>query len=242
MPVRHTLFALGLIAGALAATPALAGDGEGHLEHQALPPIPDGPDYGPGPVIGYGDEEREAWLAECRDRMDAGDDGVGGAVIGGVIGGVAGNRIAGRGNRLEGTLIGAGVGAVAGTAIDRAGDRGDAADFCEDYLERYESSYAGGYAGGYGHAYGMGGYGDGHGHHGMAYDGPYGGAYYGGRVMWVPVKISGGCKPKCDCKRERVIEEWVEEPAPPARRVVPTKRVPIKPTKAVPLKPTKYTK
>jgi hypothetical protein len=223
MPVRHTLAALGLIAGALTATPALAGEGEDQFEHRALPPIPEGPEYGPGEAAGYGEEEREAWLAECRDRVDAGGDRVAGAVIGGVVGGVAGNRIAGRGNRLEGTLIGAGVGAVAGAAIDGAVDRGNATDFCEDYLERYESSDQGGYSYAYGAA--------GHGGHGMKFHGGHGGAYYGGRVMWVPVKISGGCKPKCDCKQERVVEEWVEEPAPPARRVIPTKRVPIKPTK-----------
>jgi hypothetical protein len=236
MPVRHSLDAFGLAAATLAATPAFAGEGDEPYEHSALPPIPDGPERGPGPIAAYSVEEREGWLAECRDRMTPRDDGVGGAVIGGVVGGFAGNRIAGRGNRLVGTVVGAGVGAVAGAAIDRAEDGGDAADFCEDYLDRYESSYAGGHS----YAYGAEGpdYGRGHGH-GMKHYGGYGQAYYGGRVMWVPVKISGGCKPKCDCKTERVVEEWVEQPA---RRVVPTKRVPIKPTKTVPLKPTKYSK
>jgi hypothetical protein len=225
MSVRQTLAALGLLAGVFAATPAFAADGDYDAsEPAALPPIPDGPQAAPGPIAGYSVEEREGWLAECRDRMRGNDDGVGGAVIGGVVGGIAGNRIAGRGNRVVGTVIGAGVGAAAGAAIDRAEDRGRAADFCEDYLNRYEASFAG--AGG-GYAYG------GHGPHG-AQDYPY----YAGRVMWVPIRISGGCG--CDCKpKERVVEEWVDEPAPPARRVIRDKRIKIQPTKYV---KTKYSK
>ena len=64
MPVRHTLAALGLIAGAMTATPAFAGEGEDHFEHRALPPIPEGPEYGPEEAVGYGEEEREAWLKD----------------------------------------------------------------------------------------------------------------------------------------------------------------------------------
>lgn len=223
MPVRHTLIALGLTAGALIATPAFAQEGP------ALPPIPDGPQASAAPVAAYSAEEREAWLAECRNRVNDNGDRVAGAVVGGVVGGIAGNRIAGRGNRVVGTVIGAGVGAAAGAAIDGAVDRGEASDFCEDYLDRYEASYsAGGYSVGPQGA--------------VPYGVQPGGAYYGGRVMWVPVKISGGCG--CGCKpKVREVEEWIEEPAPPpARRVIPDKRVPIKPTKTVPLKPTKYTK
>lgn len=229
MHFRYTLAALGLAAAALTATPAFA-EGGGYGGHAAaLPPIPDGPHGAPGPVAGYSVEERENWLAECRDRVRGDDNGVGGAVIGGVIGGIAGNRIAGRGNRVVGTVVGAGVGAVAGAAIDRAEDRGRTADFCEDYLDRYEASFAG--AGG-GYAYG------GYGHPG-AYA-PQGYPYYAGRVMWVPVKISGGCN--CDCKpKERVVEEWIEQPAPPARRVIPDKRIKLQPTKTKYVK-TKYSK
>jgi uncharacterized protein YcfJ len=220
MPVRHTLAALVLLASALVARPALAEGGDAYPA--ALPPIPDGPHAAPGPVAGYSVEQRDHWLAECRDRVGD-DDGVGGAVIGGVIGGVAGNRIAGRGNRVVGTVVGAGVGAVAGAAIDRAEDRGEAADFCETYLDRYEASFAGAGAG-----YAYGGYGP----------GAYGYPYYAGRVMWVPVRISGGC---CNCKpRERVVEEWVDEPAPPpARRVIRDKRIKLQPSKYV---KTKYSK
>jgi len=229
MPVRHTLAAIGLLTGALTATPAFAEGGYDGPEPAALPPIPDGPQDARGPVAGYSVEERDNWLAQCRDRMRGDDDGVGGAVIGGVIGGIAGNRIAGRGNRVVGTVVGAGVGAVAGAAIDRAEDRGRTADFCEDYLDRYEASFAG--AGG-GYAYG----GD-YSHQG-AHGAQGGYPYYAGRVMWVPVKISGGC---CNCKpKERIVEEWVDEPAPPpARRVIRDKRVKIQPTKYV---KTKYSK
>ena len=231
MLVRRSLAVIGLAAAALTATPAFAGEEQDHYGQHALPPIPNGPQDFDGPVAAYSVEERKAWLAECRDRMSVRDDGVEAAIIGGVIGGVAGNRIAGRGNRVAGTVIGAGVGAVAGAAIDRAEDRGDTRDFCEDYLDRYENSYAGGY----GRAYGEPGHGFGH---GMKHHGAYGYPYYGGRVMWVPVKISGGCQPKCDCTKEHMVEEWIEEPVP-ARRVVPTKRVPITPTKYT---KTKYVK
>lgn len=221
MSVRHTLAAFGLIAGALSASPAFA-------EGPPLPPIPDAQYATPGPVAGYSVEERENWLADCRDRMRDNHDGVGGAVIGGVIGGIAGNRIAGRGNRVVGSVVGAGVGAVAGAAIDRAEDRGRSGDFCEDYLDRYEASFASasvGYADGRGYA------------HPGAYGAP-GSPYYAGRVMWVPVKVSG-CG--CDCKpKERVVEEWVDEPAPrPARRVIPDKRSKLQPTKYI---KTKYSK
>jgi hypothetical protein len=225
MPVRHSLATLGLAAAALITTPAFAAGG---YDGPTLPPIPDDPRAASGPVAGYSVEERDNWLAQCRDRVRGDDDGVGGAVIGGLIGGVAGNRIAGRGNRVIGTVVGAGVGAVAGAAIDRAEGRGQAVDFCEDYLNRYEASFAGAddsyaYGGGYSHqgTYGAPGY-----------------PYYAGRVMWVPVKISGGC---CNCKpRERVVEEWVDEPAPPpARRVIRDKRIKLQPTKYV---KTKYSK
>lgn len=234
MPVRYTLAALGLVAAAsLVSTPAFAeGGDEDYYETPALPPVPDARMAHAGPIVGYSVEAREGWLAECRDRYDD-DDGVGGAIIGGVIGGVAGNRIAGRGNRTIGTVVGAGVGAVAGAAIDKAEDRGEARDFCEDYLDRYEASYANG-AAGYGHGYA----GSAYGYHGGAYGSPYA----SGRVMWVPVVIKGGCKPKCGCKTERVVEEYVVERPAPARRVIRDKRVPIAPTKYTKTIRPKYSK
>lgn len=90
------------------------------------------------------DPGREAWLADCRQRVSSRDRGLGGAVIGGVVGGVAGNRIAGRGNRTVGTLAGAAVGAVAGTVIDKAEDGGRNRDECEAYLEDYYARYQAG--------------------------------------------------------------------------------------------------
>lgn len=239
MPVRHSIAVLGL-AASLAATPALAQDdyyydegpyaadysSDGYVdepahyeEAPALPPMPAAmPAVPSGPRVGYNGEQRDAWLAECHDRMRPRDDGLGGAVIGGLIGGVAGNRIAGRGNRLPGTIIGAGVGAIAGAAIDR-GEDGGAGDYCEDYLARYEASLGGGASYGYGYA------GSGHGgHHG-------GQPYVSGGVMWVPMMISGGCRKRCGCGEKEVVVEEVIEEAPPARRVIhrpaPTKRVKI---------------
>ncbi len=105
---------------------------------------------------------REAWLADCRQRVSSHDRGLGGAAIGGVVGGVAGNRLAGRGNRTVGTLAGAAVGAAAGAVIDRAEDAGRNRDECEAYLDDYYARYQaptygaphGGYAYAPGYAYG----------------------------------------------------------------------------------------
>ena len=97
--------------------------------------------------------DREAWLAECRNRLatyDETDRGkVLGAVVGGAIGGVAGNRIAGDGNRVLGTVVGAGIGAVAGSAVGDSVDdarRGAASPYgeCEAYLDDYMESAAAG--------------------------------------------------------------------------------------------------
>ena len=119
------------------------------------------------PRLAYSNEDREAWLADCRivmrgddyyedNRYEDKDDNGGllGGLLGAVVGGVAGNRIGGSGNRLAGTLIGAGVGGVAGavigSAIDsdheddgrygRDADRGWAGEYCDAYLRRYEAS------------------------------------------------------------------------------------------------------
>jgi hypothetical protein len=233
MPVRHTFAALGTMAVAFSASPALAQEGyydedgyywEDSAAEELPPPPADLPPVPAGPRLGYSAEQRDAWLADCRERMRPHDDGLGGALIGGVIGGVAGNRIAGRGNRTVGTVIGAGVGAVAGAAIDRAEDGGRVRDYCEDYLARYEASLGGGYGAGYGVGHGFPG-----GPHGYGMAGGYG--YAGAGFMWVPVVISGGCRKSCGCgQKEVVVDEWVDEPAPPpARRVVPRrdKRVKI---------------
>jgi hypothetical protein len=220
MPARRT-FALSLaLATALVTSPSFAQDEgadyyDGAYEPAPLPPIPDAQvaQAGPAQIVGYSIEEREAWLAECRDRVGY-DNGVGGAIIGGVIGGVAGNRIAGRGNRTVGTVVGAGVGAVAGAAIDKAEDRGAARGYCEDYLDRYEAFYANGGArygypaAGYGTA-GVGAY-------------PYA-APYSGRVMWLPVVVKKRRLAGCDCAQEQVIEQEVVRPAP-AKRVIRYRR------------------
>ncbi|MCX7864101.1 MAG: glycine zipper 2TM domain-containing protein, partial [Novosphingobium sp.] len=85
---------------------------------------------------------REAWLADCRQRLSRRDRGIGGAVIGGLVGGVAGNRIAGKGDRTVGTIAGAAVGSAAGMAIDKAEGRNRVRDECEAYLEEYEARYS----------------------------------------------------------------------------------------------------
>lgn len=129
---------------------------------EVLPPPQ--PVYAPVAAAPLPNPGREAWLADCRQRVSARDNGVGGAVIGGLVGGVAGNRIAGRGNRTVGTLAGAAVGAAAGAVIDRAEDAGRSRDECEAYLDDYYARYQAGsdgrvYGGampaqGYAYAYG----------------------------------------------------------------------------------------
>lgn len=91
--------------------------------------------------------DRNAWLEECRARLDTyendSDRGeVIGALVGAAAGGVLGNRIAGRGNRTAGTLIGAGAGALAGMAVgdaveDRSRRRNDSYGQCQAYLDDY---------------------------------------------------------------------------------------------------------
>lgn len=91
--------------------------------------------------------DRNAWLEECRARLDTyesdSDRGeIIGALVGAAAGGVLGNRIAGRGNRTAGTLIGAGAGALAGMAVgdaveDSARRRNSSQAHCEAYLDDY---------------------------------------------------------------------------------------------------------
>lgn len=218
---------------------------------QGLPPQPG------ARQLGYSEAEREAWLQEC--RRNAGDNGLGGALIGGVVGGIAGNRIAGSGNRTVGTIAGAAVGAIAGAAIDKAEDSGRVRDECEAYLANYEANASHGAGGAY----------KGHGYYGQG--GTYascvqacGGGCAGGcgggcgytamPVMWVPVQMAGHYAPhvthmvkKPAKKKEKIVktivtEEWVEdevvvyEKVP--TKVVKTKLVPVKTVKTQPA-PTK---
>ena len=155
----------------------------------------------PAPRFAYSLEEREAWLAECRDRLGH-DDGVGGAVIGGLLGGLAGNRIAGRGNRTVGTVAGAVVGAAAGMAIDKAEDRGRARDECLAYLEQYEAGY------GQTAAYGQPGYGYGPGY--VTYV----------PVMMVPMQMAPMHKQVRYVDKVVETVEWVDAPTRPAKRVI----------------------
>ncbi|MFT4053210.1 MAG: glycine zipper 2TM domain-containing protein [Novosphingobium sp.] len=214
--MRLPLHAVVVATLSLAASPALAHD------------EPDGRPYAyDRGYDGRGYDPREAWLADCRQRLSSRDSGVGGAVIGGVVGAVAGNRIAGRGNRTVGTVAGAAVGAVAGAAIDKAEDRGRNRDECEAYLDDYYARYerGGGYPGpaqqGYYPAYGY----------------PVQGCCMAQPMMMVPV-----AQPKQNCT-ETVEYVYEDVPVRPARRViprrgkvVPDKRVKIVPDKRVPIK------
>ena len=91
--------------------------------------------------------DRNAWLDECRARLDTyetdSDRGeIIGALVGAGVGGLIGNRVAGSGNRTAGTLIGAGAGALVGMAAgdaieDRNRARRDSYGHCEAYLDDY---------------------------------------------------------------------------------------------------------
>ena len=91
--------------------------------------------------------DRNAWLEECRARLDTyetdSDRGeIIGALVGGAAGGLLSNRIAGRGNRMAGTLIGAGAGALAGMAAgdaieDGSRRRTNSQGQCQAYLDDY---------------------------------------------------------------------------------------------------------
>lgn len=162
---------------------------------------------------------REAWLADCRQRVSSRDRGVGGAVIGGMVGGVAGNRIAGRGSRTAGTLAGAAVGAVAGTVIDKAEDARRNRDECEAYLDDYYARYrTGGDRRAYGGTMAAPVYASGYGY-------PQGYAY--GCCGAVPVvMVPAAVQPQPECT-ETI--EYVYEDVPVRQKV----RRPMKRTKIV---------
>lgn len=155
---------------------------------------------------------RDAWLADCRQRIAADDRGAGGAIIGGVVGGVAGNRIAGRGNRTVGTIAGAAVGAVAGAAIDRAEDSRRDRDTCETYLDNYYANYRSAQAPGYeaAQAYGYPAYAP----------AGYGPGCCASPVMMVPAPVQS--QPQCT---ETV--EYIYEDVPVRARTRPAKRTKI---------------
>lgn len=218
---QRAIASFALIAAITAASPAFAHDHGMQMPqgvHQGMPqsmPMP------PEGARGGWDQQRDAWLTECRRRLS--DNGVGGAVIGGLIGGVAGHEIAGRGDKVIGTVAGAAVGAIAGAAIDKAEDRGRNRDRCEAMLQGYGTQQQG-YGNGYSTAYGYG---------------------YAVPMMMVPVMMVPA--PRRECK-EVVTTEYVTEyvtvptrhryikPRPQYKRVpvtVPDKRVKMTPDKRV---------
>ena len=205
--LRQSAVAGAVLAAAMGFSgPALAHDGE----HAEMPP-PAGP-----PAARMDPAARDAWLADCRQRISRRDNGLGGALIGGLVGGVAGNRIAGKHHRTVGTVAGAAVGAVAGMVIDKAEDRGQTRDECDAYLADYEARYSSGY-GGYGHGYGQ----------------AYPAHGYGGGccmpMMMVPVMRMPRAEPECTETVEYVYEDVPVRPA--RRKIVPDKRVKIVPVK-----------
>ena len=156
--------------------------------------------HGGPPPMGYrpvAPFDRDAWLADCRERIrGVGREersGVIGGLLGAAAGGVIGNR-AWDSERLAGTLLGAGVGGLAGlaigSAIGAAGDR-RREDECAWHLDRY---LAGGYPR---HAYGHPGYG--HAFAGYGYP----------TVAYVPVLVA---VPQRAVVRETVTEEWIDVP------------------------------
>lgn len=137
--------------------------------------------------------DREAWLADCRERIRGVDRKDRGGVIGGLLGAVAGGVIGNRAwgsERLAGTLLGAGVGGLAGIAIGAAvGAAGERRreDECAWHLDRHMASFP------QGPAYGYPSYGYGY-----------------PAIAYVPVLVQ---VPQRAIVREYVTEEWVDGPA-----------------------------
>ncbi len=193
--------------------------------------------YAPYPASYPVTFDRETWLEECHARTRGVDrekrGGIIGALLGAISGGIIGNRVWDS-ERLAGTLIGGGLGGLAGAAIGSAIDSGKKSEpvyDCEAALDRYMS----------GTSYPV--------QH-VAYrnmPAPYYGAY-APAYAYAPVQA-----PACACQqpmamievreeipqrvvvRERVREEWVDEPAlprEPARRIIEEPQPPA-PTKLI---------
>ena len=179
----------------------------------------------PVPSIGYTQDQRDAWLADCRQQYSGSKKkgGLIGGLLGAIGGGIAGHELTdgSKTRRLGGTLIGAGVGglvgAAIGSAIGGAADRKDM-DECEAYLQHYTGGYQ--YGNGYGYGYGYGGY----------------------VTVMVPVQVQGAYTYSAPTRHEtsyvveEVIEEKVDVPQTKYVKAVPvTKYVKTAPT-------TKYVK
>lgn len=149
------------------------------------------------------EQDRLAWLDECRERMDYRrdrrgrdrDSGLGGALIGGVAGGLIGNRVAGRHDRTVGTVLGGVAGAAIGAAIDRSDNAGN--------REERRSAYRGDYCEQYFDYYTRGGQ----------------SAYGYGQVMMVPVMMMQHQQQQ-PCVETVVTEEWVQARRPHRHRYV----------------------
>lgn len=214
----------------LVVQPALAHPDNGSAampEEREAPYIP----YDSDVNYAFDPAAREAWLADCSQRLSARDSSLGGAVIGGTIGGVAGNRIAGNGNRTVGTVAGAVVGAAVGAAVDRSEDARRHRDECETYLADYYMRYT--HGGGH---YPPDAYGHGR-PRGYVYGPPaYAHPALGCCAVPRPVAMSpvAHAEPECIETIEYVYEDVPTRPAPRKRyipkpsKVVPDKRVPIK--------------
>lgn len=232
--MRLPLQAAALAALTLAASPALAQDYPPDYPARSYPAqsYPGGPD--PRDTGGYysqgyrsdhydGRDPRDAWLADCRQRLSSRDSGLDGALIGGAVGGLAGNRLAGRGNRTVGTVAGAAIGAAAGAVIDKAEDSRRNRDECEAYLDDYYARYERG-------AYPQQGYYPSYGY-------PAQGCCMAQPMMMVPAQRA---EPNCTETVEYVYEDVPVRPArrviPRRSKVVPDKRVKIVPDKRVPIR------
>lgn len=196
------------------------------VQHHAAPQYP--ASYGglpPVPSVGYTRDEREAWLAQCRQQYFGEGKRTGGllgGLLGAVGGGVAGHELVDGSSRrrLGGTLIGAGIGGILGAgigaAIGASADRRKI-DECEAYLNQYTGGRGPGpVAPAYGPGYG----------YGYAYAYP---------VMMVPVQVQAPYVYTAPTRHETkyVVEEIVEEKVVVPRRSKYVKSAPAPTTKYV---------
>lgn len=68
MPTRHILATLGLVTATLGAIPAVAQDSE-TIAYEPTLPVPQSAQAAPVTITRYSAEQREGWLAQCRERM-----------------------------------------------------------------------------------------------------------------------------------------------------------------------------